>query len=438
MANQTEAQVQTEIKNRISIFQELAKFAGRNATGNISNYLAREGTALNDDEGDFSVTSNRELANLRAFLASAIQNSFGRRIIDPLFRNYARAVGNIVETDGGDILRRIYIRAITAGSTIRVKSRNITFGSVAAGSNLGNGTIRRLTVDAYGFDIEACHMEPKRAECTRDNVEGADLNEEVFFFRGATPYPDQLLISGSGAGLEIKSMSARQSFLSNPSFSLFTNTIASPTEISGWTPGSSISNFQLDETNYYRGAGGTSDPTPRALKFVAADNISQLFSVNNVKLDPDLPIYMQIAYNRSVGAADGILTFQVGNVSVSVNLGSAPAGWNTLIIALDKGLFPRNFATTSDPTVKITWSNRTTGTLLVDDVLLVPFTMFNGIWHALVGGSNPFIGNNRDSFTWNDRLAGSDSILQQWFWKLYGAYLPSVKDASENWTDPSV
>lgn len=437
MANQTEAQVQNEIRDRISIFQELAKFAGRNNSGNLLNYLTREKTALDDPEGDFSTVANRELSNFRAFLASAIENTFGRRIIDPLLRNYARAAGDIVETAGPDIMRRLYIRAITPGTTIRVKSRNINFGAVAAGSNLGNGTIRRLTQDAYGFNIEACHMEPKRAECTRDAVEGADLNEEVFFFRGATAYPDQLLISGSGAGAEIKGLSARQSFITNASFSSFTNTIAAPTEISGWTPGSAIGNFALLESSYYRGAGGTSDPTPRSLKISANDYLEQAFDINNVKLDPDLPLYMAIAYNREVGAGDGVLTFRVGNATVSVTL-AAQTGWNVLMIPLDKRLFPRNFATVSNPVVRITLANRTTGYVLVDDVVMCPMTMFNGTWYALVGGSNPFIGNNRDSFTWSDTLVSSDSILQQWFWKLYGAYLPSVTNGSETWLDPSV
>ncbi len=435
MATQTEGQVQSEISGRIAILQELAKHAGVNSSGSLSNYIARESTALAAVQGDYSRQSLLELAGFRALLASAIDNSLGRRQIDPLLRNYAKVLGNIPEQDGPGILRRLYLNFIS-GSKL-VKSRNLSFGSVSAGSNLGSGTIRRLTVDAYGYDIESCHMEAKRAECISDENTGADLHEENFLIRGATPQPDQLLVSGSGLLAELSALSSRKSFITNPSFSLFTGSITSLTELSGWTVGSALSNLNLDEVNYYRGAGGTSDPTPRALKFLANESVSQNFEINNTKLDPDVPVYMQVAYNRSVGSADGRLTLQVGNVTVDVVL-SSQSGWNLLVMTLDKKLYPRYFASLNEPVVKLTWSGRTTGTLLVDDLVLAPMTMLDGTWYAVVGGATPFIGNNRDSFTWTDALAGTDSIIQQWFWKLYGGYLPHSKVGAETWADPSV
>lgn len=438
MASQTEAQVQSEISTRIAILQELAKHAGVNASGNISNYIAREVTALAVIQGDYSRQSNVELAGFRSFLASAIESGFARRIFDPLLRNYAKVDGTIVETDGPSILRRLYLRFIA--TNLKVKSRGISYGSPSAGSNLGSGALKRLTVDAYGYNIESCHMEAKRAECVRDENTGAEVQEETFVVRGADAEPDMLKITGSSTAGDLKALSARQSLVTNPSFSLYTGGLTSLTELTGWTPGSgatTFTNLNLDQTNYYRGAGGLSDPTPTALKFLGNENVSQNFDINNIKVDLDVPLYIQIAYNRSVGAADGRLTLQVGNASIDVVL-AAQTGWNLLIMTLDKRLFPRNFANLNDPVVKITWSGRTTGTLLVDDLIMCPMTQIDGIWHAVIGGATPFIGNNRDVFTWTDALAGADSILQQWFWKLYGGYLPHSSVGAETWADPSV
>ena len=363
-------------------------------------------------------------------------------ILDPLWLNYGRVDGAIPETgDVAAVRRRIYRRFID--NTLRVKARNITYGTPAAGSNLGNGAINRLNVDAYGFNIEATHMEARRADCVRDSATGAELHEEVFLFRGATPRPDALQIVGSGLTQEIACLSSRNSIITNPSFSLFGGTITVLTEISGWTPGA-IADFNLDQTNFYRSSGGTGDPTPAAAKFLTNGTLIQPFSTNNARLSEFVPMYAQIAYNRQVGACDGTLTFSIGNSQVIVAL-AAQTGWNILRLPLTKMAWPRNMVglSASDigtdvPQAKIQLSGRTTGTLLVDDLIFAPMSRFDNLWYAPVGGSVNFVGANRDSFTWTDALVGADSIIQQWLWRLYGFWLPHVNDASETWTDPSV
>ncbi len=438
MATQTEGQVQSEIKNRIAIFQELRKFGHVNSSGALSNYIAREITALADVQGDYSKESNAELAGFRGLLAGAINNTLLQRVIDPLLRNYARVDTTIVELDGPSILSRLYLRFIA--NSLSVKSRGISFGSVSAGSNIGNGTINRLTVDAYGYNIEATHLEAKKALCIRDEFTGADEHEEVFEFRGSTLLIDQLQVSGSGISLEVTALSARRSLAANASFSSFSgDSITSLTEVSGWTPGAeTISNYELDQTNYYRTSGGSSDPDPASLKFLSNGTMTQLFSFNSISLNPDAPIYVQIAYNRSVGSCNGRLTLQVGNDSASVDLSGASSGWQILRLPLTKMRYPRNFSNLNTATIVITLSGRTTGTLLVDDLIMAPFTRVDGLYYALVGGATPFVGENRDTFTWTDALSGTDSIIQQWLWRIYGAYLPYKADGSETWSDPTV
>lgn len=443
MASQTEAQVQTEIKNRIAICEEILKSASVNSSGSLSNYIAREETALDNPGGDYTPASNAALRSaIRQALANSINAANLRAVFDPLLRNYARAVGTVDENlpigGPGGILDLLKRRAVVAATLVTVNSRGITYGSPSAGSNLGSGTVHRLTVDPWGYNLEACHMEAKKFECIRDQITGAEKHEEFFRVRGATRLGDQLQIDGSGANVELPAMSSRRSLITNPSFSEFGGTITSLTDVSGWTPGSGVyTSLNLDQSNYYRTAGGLSDATPASLKFLGNESVSQAFSVNNVKLVDGVPYYCQIAYNREVGSCDGTLTLTVGTKSVSVAL-SAQTGWNILKLPLDKNLYPLNFADTTSPTVKVQLSGRTTGTLLVDDIVWVPMAPVDGTWWVIVGGATPFVAGNRDTFTVTDSLAGSDAIIQKWFWRLYGHSWPSNTSGGETWTDPTV
>ena len=436
MATQTEAQVQTEIKDRIAVFQELRKFASVNSSGSLSNYIAREETLLDDAEGDYTINSNANLRGVRGLIAQALDSNTLASVIDPLWRNYAKVVGNIVEQEGADILRRLYKHFIDNSKT--VKSRNLSYGSISAGSNLGSGTIRRLTVDAFGHNIEACHLEAKRAECVQDQTTGGQEHEEVFRIRGATKETDMLAIAGSGVLVNVNALSSRNSIITNASFTSYGGELTAPDDISGWTPLSGVyTGIDVDETYYYRGQGGLSDPTPRSLKFVASETMYQDFDVNGVNLNPDIPIYGQLAYNREIGSAAGTLTFKMGSMQVQVVL-AAQTGWNVLVFPLTKAMYPRNFASTSGTVrVSIQWQ-KTSGDLYVDDVCIAPWALIDGLWYQVVGGASPFVAGLRDTFTWTDSLAGTDSILQYWFWRLYGLHLPHNNAAGETWTDPTV
>jgi hypothetical protein len=437
VATQTEGQVQTEIRDRIAILQEIRKMASVNSSGPLSNYIAREETALDDPEGDFTTISNASLKVLRGLLAQSVDSSLAASVLDPLWRNYAKVIGDITERDGPGILRRLYLNFIANSKT--VNSRDINFGSVAAGSNIGSGTINRLTVDSYGYDIEACHMETKKARCFFDEATGAERDAEQFIVEGETAQVDQLYIEGSNFSQLITALAAKDGLLTNASFSEYAGALTLPTEISGWTPGSGaavFTNLDIDETYTYRPAGGTSDPTPRSLKFTGSEYVTQTLRLNGQKLNPDLPIYAQLAYNRSQGSALGWLIFSMGSVSVTVQL-VAQSGWQILRIPLNKMLFPRNFASVDNPTIKIQFI-RTSGDLYVDDVCIAPMDNVDGTWIKIVGGATPFVGVNRDSFSWTDALNGSDSIIQQWLWRVYGQYLPHADGGAETWADPTV
>jgi hypothetical protein len=433
MATQTETNVKTEINAAIAILQEFRKCGHVNSSGSLSNYIAREETFLDNAAGDHSTDSANILAGIRASFEACYNTASASALLTPLFRNYAKVIGTFPETDITGVLDRVYQYMID--NSLSVNSRNITHGSPAAGSNLGDGVIRRLVVDENDLELEAVHLEAKRAECIRDEHTGAVEHEEVFEFTGADPEKDQVEITGSGFKAEFTAAAAPQSLIRNPSFSSRAGTNAAPTSITDWTEGNDIANFQLDETNYYRDFNG--DTTPRAVVFETNDSLTQNFNVANVNFDTQRPYYAQLAWNRSVGSCDGRLTFTVGTQSVDVVL-AAQSGWQILFIPLDSGCWPKNFADGEDIGVKIELSGRSTGTLLVDDVLIVPMDFWDGTWYKVIGGATPFIGNHHDTFTWTDALAATDAVLQYWFWRAFGRHLPHNNAGGETWVDPSV
>lgn len=470
--SQTEAQVQTEIKDTIALFHELAK-AGNINTGTlqsqtISNYVAREATILADQPGNYSAQSRSQLASLRAAFAGLLVSSSVRAILGPLFRNYAEnssgfagaTDGVPVETDPVAILSRIYKHFISTSKT--VQSRNITFATPAAGSNIGTGVINRLTVDAYGYNIEACHVEAKRAECIQSAQTGTPPGEEVFQFRGSTRAVDQVPLmttsnatGGSAGSFRIAAVSGRNSLLANPSFENYSGASASGgqvtsiTTLSSWITGSGVyTGLQLDGRagKYYRTYQGVT--TPYALVMTTPDYIYQTSDVNNIQFAPNNPYYFQVAYNREIGLATGLLTITLGNSTSSVTL-AAQTGWNILRLTLDRRIWPHNFtATTQDATssslltIKIQWSGGT-GSLYIDEALLYPMTLFDGHWYCIAGGQTNFVADNHDVFTWTDTFAAGTNnswdvgIIQTWLWRSYGAYLPSTTGAP-TWADPVV
>ena len=317
----------------------------------------------------------------------------------------------------------------------RVKSRNITFASPLAASNLGDGVLNRLNVDRDGFDLENVHIELKRADCIRDEHTGADEHEEVFEILGQELQIDEIEVSHSGVNREIRGFSARDSLVSNPSFSQRAGTDAVPSAITDWTV-NAIGNFLLDLVNFYRDFVG--DTVPRALRILADEHVRQNFSVNNIRLNADVPYYAQLASNRSVGAANGNLRFVIGAVGVDVDLSGAPAGWNVLRIPIGQNNWPDRFAQIEDPLIEIIVSGMDSGFVLVDDVLFCPYDQADGSWYKLVGGRDPFIRD--DSFSWTDVLgSGDEGLIQLYFFLAFGGpSFPSVTNGTEAFGDPNV
>lgn len=422
MSSPSRAEVETQISNVVKILDEFRLYAGVNS----DNFLAEEDTLVQSLETDYAPELMSAVAGFRSSLVGAINS--GASMMSPLFMQMGKVI-DAPETDIQTILTRFY--EYMNDNTLAVKSRGFTFGSVsAAGGNVGGGTIKRLTSDENAYDIENCTPEGKKAECVSDANSGANKHEEVFQFLGSDAEKDSLKITGSGITSQLRAVSARDSVTGNSSFTRYTGTTVAPTAINDWDVGASIANFQIDTSNYYR-----TDPSdggsPASLVFETDDYVSQAFTVRNININPAVPYYCSIAYNRQVGSGDGDLTLTCGDQTATVAL-SAQTGWNLLEIAIGTKSWLKTFNAES-PGVKIELASNTTGTVLVDDLIFTPFQRFDGLWYLPLGDATPFL--RLDEFSWTD--SATESILQLWFWKALGRYLPHATGGSITWADPT-
>lgn len=387
-------------------------------------------------EGDYAPEALGGVQGVRDRFAGVLSRDIWLASLTAHLRDYAKATLGVPEVGADAIMARLYDRFID--NTLRVTSRQITYGSPAAGGgNVGTGTLVRLTKDENDFNLEACTVEAKTIKCIADYNSGTRKHEEQFEIRGAAAPRDALSLSGSGAKALLRAVSPSDAltYLTNPSFSDYTGT-APPTVLPGWTVGS-LANFAIvtGASNTFRDADGIAagDAANAALQINATETVTQALSVRRAAINPNIPYMLEIAWNRQIGAASGTLEIQLGNASVNVAV-AAQTGWQKLRLALDRKLWFKYWNKT-DASVVISWT-RTGGTLLVDDVTLAPLQPFDGTYWWPIGGATRFLRD--DVFTLTDTGgAPATGILQYWFYRLLGRYLPHATGGSVTWVDPS-
>lgn len=426
MASPTEAEIQGQLNKLILMLDEADKW-NRSASKNV---LAMYDDYADGLEGDFVSFSLQGADQFRALSSGLVDPATARRMLDPLLREYAKKK-LYPETDPFAILDRLLVDFAENGG--RVTTRAFTFGTPAnVGSPTGTGLLKRLTVDRYGYAIEAATPEVKTFRCIADRYSGRNVHAELFEIRGY-PIPRDYVsgIVGPDRVGTIAAISAEDSLriVSNPSFNGYGGTAPNIDSITNWTVTTSINNFQIETTDVYRTVPheGTA---PGAVRFETNDKLTQVLSVVRPTLDPLVPYYAQLAFKRE-SSCDGTLTLRVGANSVAVAL-VAQSGWTVLNLVLNPSMFLRGFnATVLD--IEIELSSNTTGDLLVDDLIIAPMTRFDGTWWALVGGATPWLVN--DSITATDTC--TEAIVQEWLWRTYDRYLPHASGGSVTWAEPS-
>lgn len=435
MANPSEAEVQATI-------QDLAKWLWNwhlNASVNSPNIVGIEDEAAQAIEGDFTPLALSIIRSKRRTIANmTIGAAAIREVLDPAFQEYGKIYG-LPETRAGGttLVRRVMREWAEAGTPVTVLSRaSISLGSPAdpgTPSNTGTGVHLRCTTDAYGYTLQGFNASTlKKSQCIRDAQTGAIRHEEVFEIRDGDEGVDAFERRGTGQIGVWTCPSGRtaQQFLSNPSFSLYTGAAATPTEITDWTVTTSINNFEIVTSDYFRDFEGdvTSEgDTSSCVEFEDNDSLTQILrSTVRPTFSYDVPYLLAFAIERK-NSCDGTLTAYFGASSVATTMSSLTNDvWNRKYVAMGTGCWARNFNET-DMDVKFTLASRTTGECRIDDVIIAPMLPVGGSYHAIIGGATAFLarkgGAVADRFTWTDSITTDAKILHM-IWQGYGITPP--------------
>ncbi len=428
----TEADLQAAIGKALIQDKELFAYLATQT----NNFVSREAAYLLAIPSDSSPGAESGQQRLRSILAQSVGLTAER--CAPLWATYSRVAALPPNEPFWPRLFRYF-----HDNSKTVKSRAFSFGSWSAGgSNVGTGSIYRLSVDQYNYTIEAGFAETKTAECVQDANSGARRHEELFRVRGAAAGRDALERIGTGRAIDVRCLSPQSSatLVPNCSFENISGTTgaAGLTGIDSWTVLSgAFTNVETVTSDYYRDVPGAT--TNRSLRFSGNETVYQTFdSLSALKnWDPNIPLFAQIAFKRE-SSCDGTLRLIIGGITASVTL-AAQSGWTILTFPITTNAWFRQWnasaasGSLSNMAVKIQLLSRTTGTLLVDDLIIGPYAQVDGAWVALVSGQTPFL--QRDTFTATD-TSSDTGLIQTVLARTQGLYLPHTS-GSPTWADPT-
>jgi hypothetical protein len=437
----TEAQVILMWRKSVELY-ETVRFSGA---------VMNEGTAWHKSIADLDTDMD---ALLKGTQLARVKDSVTQARVDVVrtllgansaFQAHVSEYSKAASLTGGsfDVLWPLLFRYFMENGK-RVASRGFVFGSVAAGgSNVGNGALNRLNVDAWGQIVESQTADAKLARCTKDSAKGAPLGEEEFSLEGATAGRDALEELGSGKRKDeplvaLSSRTAQGFGVQNPSFSTSTPTAptTAPTDLGGWTASNTINgtNYNVNTDTPYRAYEG--DTTPAYLRCLATSwTLSQNLDTNGAVFDDSTPYYVHVAVRRQ-SSADGNLVLTLGRVSTTVDLTTLTNNvWALVKIAGTSSSWVKNFGQVNC-TLSIARSGGTTGSVDLDDVVVGAYQSFDGGYYAMVGGATAFQLEDKFSFTDQELGGGANlysnsgrtilaGLVQRWTWRRLGLYLPS-------------
>lgn len=445
----TEAECKTTVGNQVDCIAEFLAYCNSNASRFTNGASSQEETLLGGLQTDYHFFKGQteSLAQFRSSLDHALKR--GPSLVESGLREYGRFI-DAPETDARGILARLYKHY--QDNALRVKSRGFSAGTPAAPVttplNSGNGLVNRLSVDENGYVIEAGFADDKVCRCVADEHSGARRHEERFELVGQDSSKDELVLKGSGRKKIINALSARNSlnFIRNPSFSSYSGSAAAPSSITDWTiAASDLSNIEIETTITYRDYDG--EGTETSLKWTAPTSggleINQTFADLRLQLVRNIPVYFQFAVYKVGTGGSGTVYLDLGGITTAqVNVSDLNNGDWTVVRATtgttaggNSDNWYKNIKTTS-PIIDLNAQSVDLGRVLYfDDIVVSPYTYFDGSWYAIVGGDTKFLVD--DYFTWSDSSTDA-GVLQYWFWRLFNAYLPHTNATTDiTWTDPA-
>lgn len=416
------------------------------------NYDGLIDAVIAENIGDLSDQMSAALYAHRSGLSALLAPEAVQALMLPALRELGRACG-APEADGATYAQVMdRIRTYMVANSKSIEARNFTYGSPSAGgSNVGNGTLKRLTVDEDGFRLEGGHAEDKLFRCDSDQQQSGK-HRETFTIEGEPAERDFILVDGSGISARtIRAISSEDAsrIIANPTFSQFTGiapTASTPTTATavdafpGWVL-ASFANAKATIDYAYRDFPTTPSAQRIGVQFTGNNTITQTLNTQRQQqLQRRTPYYVQVAVYRE-GSATGTITLTWGATTQTYALSGLTNGaWNLCVLDLDKDLYHKNF-TTNDMTAAVQLSSYGgSGSVIIDDFLAVPMQFHNGTWWQLVGGSTPF--KRGDTFTVADSVAGR-GIFSYWLHHRSGYALAApgfclpVVNSSETEPDPT-
>lgn len=433
MADPSRATIQTEWANAIKVLEETRQFGNVNS----DNLLALLNTLQLSYAGDYLDDAETAVEGIRGSVANVVSQDTAAALQLPFLRQYLKSVVNRTDLSSiPDMWAELYKYFID--NSLRVASRVMTYGTpTAVAGNVGTMQFVRLTKDKYNFNIESGYGDSKRILCVVDQNTGSAQGNELWQITGQARARDELQRSGSGLQGTVSGLTIDDSIVQNAGFRSYSGTAAAPTGLTGWTSsaGDSSSIYTIDETNYFRVAPSDGS-TSSALSLAASTILSQKLTVTGAELSDDVPYLLAVIWNRTVGTGVGTLTARMGNVATSVSVSGAQSGWQVTLVPnpMGQSAWYRQFAE-NDLDIQVQWA-RTSGTILVGEVLFVPGTFFDGSFFWGLPTSATWVAPRvRDSFTFADGESASGGVNQRWFSRAGYGYLPHSVGSSITFAD---
>lgn len=407
-----------QITEIIKIINEIFKFSN----SNTENYIDLEEALLSGLTGDHLDQTRTALRSLRSSIVQAA-NTNSRALLDPIIRELAFYHYDS-NTDLTDAALAALIKGMSDGSET-ILSRGYTHDSSFSFSGVGSGEIYRSKLDEYGNTLEIGEKGDFKLICTRDKNNGGIEGSEEFVFRGdGTDKPQDEIDVGDEPSVIVSLTAtnyASSSYVTNASFEQNSGTGASFT-LTGWTLGTPA-NLQENTTNTYSSLSSSS------LEFLDNTYIKQ-----DIVLDDFAnPYFVIIPYMRKT-SCDGTLTITLGSKSVTKDISTAVNDtWEFLVMGIeDTKTFYNNWKQ-EDNSFKIDLSSRTTGTLIIDDVIFSIPVFINGSFWLIMAGPTPYISD--DEFSGTDTTTDT-GIIQNTMQRLFGISLPHTS-GTPTYADPT-
>lgn len=433
------------LKKTIDLLDETEKYGASAAT----NFDTLHDTFIAANIGDYPEACGAAVRGLRAQLAGMLTPATVRAVLAPVLAEVAAAI-DAPERDPVSVLNRLRDYAIAQGTDETVNAREFSRGSPSAGgSNVGNGLIRRLTVDEDDYPLEGSYAEVKDAEVVLDQ-NSVDRHTEVIEFRGSKPEPDEIKRVGSGIVARMACFTTRDSerYVINPTFSQFSGTAptagaestpSATTSVTGWTL-TTAANARVSIDYAYRDLVGVTQTY--SLRFTADNKAVQSLAIGDrrAKFSTRRPYFVQVAIYRE-GSCDGNTILRFGAITVTTaNSTLSNGAWNLIIVPLTKSCYYKNFKENA-LTLEVELASRTTGSIYIDDIIVREFVLMDGSYWAAVGGSTNFL--KGDTWTITDTVSATRGVVQYWlfhrseWWRdLDGWCMPALTTGAETITDP--